>query len=279
MSPVSHRDVRTSVIPSDLEGGARRATRNAIRAFKGIRPRLTSNHSVALALILCATPGSAGAQAPAGRPLQHSIDLEAFRLASISQPPSSSAWQAVSLVKPGTSLQVTFRDGTHRRVTFLEGAPDSLVVLLPVLAAVPGYVPAALVDVAGRTTSEYMRAEHGEMVMAGRGVRFGPEGVFGGPVRFGDYSEFIRRIAKSEIVEIRRLDSGHRGQGATIGALIGLGAAVMLVESRAPAGSCNGCAGYIAAFGVIFGGIGAGIGAGIGGAGALPTVIYRDRQP
>ena len=221
---------------------------------------------------------------PTPGPLARSMTREVARLAAESTASgvegvqqngvlaAESNWSRVRKLSPGAEVIVTaagFQPGKR----IVVAADDSNLTVLNVTdPALPRAARSVLLDTASNRPEHFGEAQHGGTFLLDKNVRLESGGVFIGDQKVADLGQVVERIARTDVVEVRR--ESAPGHPVRTGALIGLGVGAFV--GFLGAAYCHRNCEY-QVFGIpVYAGIGAGIGAGAGAAnGPSSQVIYR----
>lgn len=174
-------------------------------------------------LVASALPVAAQEPVTAG-PIARSIASEAARFAAAQPNQSADAeWSRVRNLAPGTEVVLTVKGSQPGGRSFVIADEAQLTTLH------------RFVDQDGRAATRVLldRAAHhpesfADIQQAGafvdNDVRVGPDGVFVAGRKVADLGQFVERIARTDVLEIRVI----RTRGSTRGAVIGTGAGLLL---------------------------------------------------
>jgi hypothetical protein len=187
--------------------------------------------------------------------------------------PSVGSWSDVQRVAAGTELIVIVRNssGVHR--LFLSADASALFVLDLTTMTLSREAARDVRDTAATHAAQLIAGARGEFVNGD--VRMGQDGVFVANRKLAGLSEVIRRIDRTDVVEVRLAASRRRSSvlnatatGAAIGAGVGFGLGATVFR-------CHACVESWAGFLVL---AGAGVGAAVGASVATARLARPDRE-
>jgi hypothetical protein len=131
--------------------------------------------------------------------------------------PAGSGWTRVRVLTPGTAISITTTDSWRSPRNFLAADDDSVTVLDVTDPTLPRAARHALSAMAARQPQCLLASQGNTCVV--ENLRVGPDGVFVGPRKIADLEHFVRRLARTDVNEVR---GPVRVRGSRHGAILGI---------------------------------------------------------